>query len=90
VYVGWIGVPATLAWLLFATNAVNFIDGLNGLASGVTLIACGFLAFISASYGAVLLRGQWAVGRWAAWGSAVLTFRGTDIHGDVGASSAGS
>ncbi len=50
VYVGWIGVPATMAWLLFTTNAVNFIDGLNGLASGVTLIACAFLAFISASY----------------------------------------
>jgi UDP-GlcNAc:undecaprenyl-phosphate GlcNAc-1-phosphate transferase len=51
VYVGWIGAPATLAWLLFTTNAVNFIDGLNGLASGVTLIACAFLAFIAASYG---------------------------------------
>lgn len=51
VYVGWIGPPVTLAWLLFTTNAVNFIDGLNGLASGVTLIACMFLAFFSASYG---------------------------------------
>jgi len=51
VYVGWIGVPVTLAWLLFTTNAVNFIDGLNGLASGVTLIACAFLAYFSASYG---------------------------------------
>jgi UDP-GlcNAc:undecaprenyl-phosphate GlcNAc-1-phosphate transferase len=51
VYVGWIGPPITLAWLLFTTNAVNFIDGLNGLASGVTLIACGFLAYFSAGYG---------------------------------------
>ena len=51
VYVGWIGVPVTLVWLLFTTNAVNFIDGLNGLASGVTLIACTFLALFSASYG---------------------------------------
>jgi UDP-GlcNAc:undecaprenyl-phosphate GlcNAc-1-phosphate transferase len=51
VYIGWIGVPVTVAWLLFTTNAVNFIDGLNGLASGVTLIACGFLALASASYG---------------------------------------
>ena len=46
-YVGWIGVPATLAWLLFTTNAVNFIDGLNGLASGVTLIACAFLSLLA-------------------------------------------
>jgi UDP-GlcNAc:undecaprenyl-phosphate GlcNAc-1-phosphate transferase len=51
VYVGWIGPPVTVAWLLFTTNAVNFIDGLNGLASGVTLIACAFLAYFSASYG---------------------------------------
>jgi UDP-GlcNAc:undecaprenyl-phosphate/decaprenyl-phosphate GlcNAc-1-phosphate transferase len=51
VYVGWIGVPLTLAWLLFTTNAVNFIDGLNGLAGGVMLIASLFLAYFSASYG---------------------------------------
>jgi UDP-GlcNAc:undecaprenyl-phosphate GlcNAc-1-phosphate transferase len=50
VYIGWIGVPLTIAWLLFTTNAVNFIDGLNGLASGVTLIASAFLAYFSASY----------------------------------------
>jgi UDP-GlcNAc:undecaprenyl-phosphate/decaprenyl-phosphate GlcNAc-1-phosphate transferase len=51
VYIGWIGLPVTVVWLLFTTNAVNFIDGLNGLASGVTLIACAFLALFSASYG---------------------------------------
>jgi len=51
VYIGWIGIPATLVWLLFTTNAVNFIDGLNGLASGVTLIACGFLAYIGITHG---------------------------------------
>ncbi len=46
---GWLGPPATLAWILFATNAMNFIDGLNGLAAGVALIACGFLAYIAAA-----------------------------------------
>ncbi|HXT80459.1 MAG TPA: MraY family glycosyltransferase [Acetobacteraceae bacterium] len=48
---GWIGVPATLVWLLFTTNAMNFIDGLNGLASGVALIASLFLAFIAQQHG---------------------------------------
>ena len=38
----WVGVALTLGWLLFATNAVNFIDGLNGLAGGCTLVACLF------------------------------------------------
>lgn len=50
-YIGWVGVPATLAWLLFTTNAMNFIDGLNGLAGGVALIAACFLAGIAAWYG---------------------------------------
>lgn len=51
VYVGWLGIPATLIWVLFTTNAMNFIDGLNGLASGVTLIASGFLAFLAITHG---------------------------------------
>jgi UDP-GlcNAc:undecaprenyl-phosphate GlcNAc-1-phosphate transferase len=43
----WIGIAATVVWILFATNAVNFIDGLDGLAGGVALIACLFLGFIA-------------------------------------------
>ena len=46
--VGWLGIPLTVAWLLFATNAMNFIDGLNGLAAGTALVACVFLAIIAA------------------------------------------
>src|ERR1700722_17570068 len=38
-YIGWLAAPATVLWLLFATNAMNFIDGLNGLAAGGALIA---------------------------------------------------
>jgi UDP-GlcNAc:undecaprenyl-phosphate/decaprenyl-phosphate GlcNAc-1-phosphate transferase len=49
-YIGWVGAPATAVWLLFATNAMNFIDGLNGLAGGVALIAACFLAGISAAH----------------------------------------
>ncbi len=50
-YVGWIGGPATLAWILFVTNAMNFIDGLDGLCGGVALIAAAFLAGIGAAHG---------------------------------------
>jgi UDP-GlcNAc:undecaprenyl-phosphate/decaprenyl-phosphate GlcNAc-1-phosphate transferase len=50
-YVGWLAAPATALWLLFATNAMNFIDGLNGLAGGVALIAACFLAGIAAFNG---------------------------------------
>lgn len=36
---GWIGIPMTVLWLMAMTNAMNFIDGLDGLAGGVALIA---------------------------------------------------
>jgi UDP-GlcNAc:undecaprenyl-phosphate GlcNAc-1-phosphate transferase len=47
----WPGLAATLLWILFTTNAMNFIDGLNGLASGVSLIACLFIVFIAEQHG---------------------------------------
>lgn len=50
--IGWLGPPATLFWIVFATNAMNFIDGLDGLAAGVALIACLFLSGIAALQGA--------------------------------------
>jgi UDP-GlcNAc:undecaprenyl-phosphate GlcNAc-1-phosphate transferase len=49
--IGCLGIPATIFFLLFVTNAMNFIDGLNGLAAGVTFIACLFLAGIAGAYG---------------------------------------
>ncbi len=51
VELGWFGAVLTVAWVLFATNAMNFIDGLNGLSAGVTLIAGCFLAGIGAAQG---------------------------------------
>lgn len=48
---GWLGAAATVTWILFTTNAVNFMDGLNGLVSGTCLIAALCLAIIAAAYG---------------------------------------
>jgi UDP-GlcNAc:undecaprenyl-phosphate GlcNAc-1-phosphate transferase len=36
---GMLGVPITLLWIVAVTNAVNLIDGLDGLAVGVSAIA---------------------------------------------------
>ena len=36
---GWLALPVTVAWILVVTNAVNVIDGLDGLAAGVVVIA---------------------------------------------------
>jgi len=35
----WLSVPFSLVWLLACTNALNLIDGMDGLASGVGLLA---------------------------------------------------
>jgi len=37
---GYFSVPFTVLWFVGITNALNLIDGLDGLASGVALIAC--------------------------------------------------
>lgn len=44
VEIGWWGIPLTLVWLVAITNTVNLIDGLDGLAAGVSaIIAVSFL-----------------------------------------------
>jgi UDP-GlcNAc:undecaprenyl-phosphate/decaprenyl-phosphate GlcNAc-1-phosphate transferase len=35
----WLSVPLSLVWLLACTNALNLIDGMDGLAAGVGLLA---------------------------------------------------
>jgi UDP-GlcNAc:undecaprenyl-phosphate/decaprenyl-phosphate GlcNAc-1-phosphate transferase len=44
---GWLGPLATLAWVVGVTNAFNLIDGLDGLAAGVGLIASLTLVAVS-------------------------------------------
>ncbi|WP_239478683.1 glycosyltransferase family 4 protein [Lichenicola cladoniae] len=39
-----LALPAAFCWLMLVTNAVNFIDGLNGLAAGSALLAGLFAA----------------------------------------------
>ncbi len=41
---GWISWPITFLWIIGITNAVNLIDGLDGLAAGVCAITCGVIA----------------------------------------------
>ncbi|MFI5340565.1 MAG: glycosyltransferase family 4 protein [Candidatus Methylomirabilales bacterium] len=41
-------VALTLVWLLGITNAMNFFDGMDGLATGLSIITAGFLGFFAA------------------------------------------
>jgi UDP-GlcNAc:undecaprenyl-phosphate GlcNAc-1-phosphate transferase len=43
----WVGVPITLLWYVGMMNAINFIDGLDGLLAGVTVISSVFIFAIS-------------------------------------------
>ena len=36
---GWVTIPLTIVWLVACANAVNLIDGLDGLATGIGLFA---------------------------------------------------
>jgi len=47
----WLSVPLTLLWYVGMMNAINFIDGLDGLLSGFTLISSLFLFAISIVHG---------------------------------------
>lgn len=47
----WISVPVTIFWIVAVTNAVNLIDGLDGMASGVSVIALFTFAIISYQVG---------------------------------------
>ena len=44
---GWLEVPCTVIWIVAITNAVNLIDGLDGLACGVSTISSMTMLVIS-------------------------------------------
>ncbi|TWI59934.1 glycosyltransferase family 4 protein [Halalkalibacter nanhaiisediminis] len=62
-YLGWLSIPLTLLWIIGVTNAINLIDGLDGLAAGVSsivLLTISGLAIMDgnifvASFGMILL-----------------------------------
>ncbi|WP_022836458.1 glycosyl transferase [Salisaeta longa] len=43
----WLSVPLTFLWVIGISNAVNLIDGMDGLAAGITAIAGGILGVIA-------------------------------------------
>lgn len=54
----YIGMPLTVFLTVYITNAINLIDGIDGLASGLSCIALGLLIIVCA------LVGQWTHAFW--------------------------
>lgn len=44
---GWLSIPVTVIWIVAITNAVNLIDGLDGLACGVSTISAATMLMIA-------------------------------------------
>ena len=47
----WVAIPLTIFWVVAFTNIVNLIDGLDGLAAGISIIASAAIFFAAASLG---------------------------------------
>ncbi|WP_219835814.1 glycosyltransferase family 4 protein [Paenibacillus sp. R14(2021)] len=47
----WLSIPITILWIVGVTNAINLIDGLDGLAAGVSAIAIGTILVMAAVMG---------------------------------------
>ena len=44
---GWLSIPFTILWIIACTNAVNLIDGLDGLAVGISAISSISMMIVS-------------------------------------------
>ncbi|WP_312702027.1 MraY family glycosyltransferase [Sedimentibacter sp.] len=83
---GWLSYPITLFWLVGITNTINFIDGLDGLASGVASIAATTLLFTAAKLGHDFIVMQCAIIAGASLGFLPFNFNPAKIFmGDTGA-----
>jgi UDP-GlcNAc:undecaprenyl-phosphate/decaprenyl-phosphate GlcNAc-1-phosphate transferase len=50
---GWVQYPVTIIWFTALVNIINFIDGMDGLAAGVSAIGATTFAVLAASLGRV-------------------------------------
>jgi len=47
----WLGVPLSIGFIMFTTNAINLIDGADGLASGISAVALVVFGIMFSIYG---------------------------------------
>ncbi|CAM5334547.1 glycosyl transferase [Bacillus safensis FO-36b] [Bacillus safensis subsp. safensis] len=52
---GWMAYPLTVLWIVGITNAINLIDGLDGLAAGISVIGLSTIAVMAFSADKILI-----------------------------------
>ena len=50
----WIGMPISIVFVVYITNALNLIDGVDGLAAGISVLAFLLMAVLSFMHGEIL------------------------------------
>ena len=82
---GAVAAPATLLWIVAIINFYNFIDGIDGLAAGIGLIASAFLYAIAGMTGAAPLQSLYAALAGSSFGFLRFNFPPARIFmGDMG------
>jgi UDP-GlcNAc:undecaprenyl-phosphate/decaprenyl-phosphate GlcNAc-1-phosphate transferase len=82
---GLMALPVTMLWLLGTTNAINLIDGMDGLASGVSLVSSVTIFVLSVISGNALIATLAAAFTGAVLGFLVYNFPPASIFlGDSG------
>jgi UDP-GlcNAc:undecaprenyl-phosphate GlcNAc-1-phosphate transferase len=54
-FLHWLGCPLTVLWIVGITNAVNLSDGLDGLATGISVIASAMIAILAVYSGNMIM-----------------------------------
>lgn len=83
---GWFAIPLTLLWIVGITNAINLIDGLDGLAAGVSAIVLATLAGIAFMMGNMFVMALALILMGSTLGFLIYNFNPAKIFmGDTGA-----
>ncbi|NDJ62801.1 MAG: undecaprenyl/decaprenyl-phosphate alpha-N-acetylglucosaminyl 1-phosphate transferase [Chloroflexi bacterium] len=81
-----IDIPLTILWVVAITNAINFLDNMDGLAAGLTAIAAGFFTLIAFTQGLALVSLLAAALMGSAVGFLIYNFNpASTFMGDMGA-----
>ena len=80
----------TVLWIVGVTNALNFLDNMNGLCSGISAVAAGFFAIAAARQGQYLVASLALLGTGALLGFLPWNYpKAASFLGDAGSHVAG-